>query len=125
MSSVETGQMSAVESGQMSAAETGQMSAVETRRMYSIGTCSQDQHAQAQHWLRQAQLMHAQHWPRTQMRTRQGGRPPLPRKTLGPRPMLSMHELSLPEPMMSLSILTLATYPEAALDVTILKQNQN
>ena len=30
--------------------------------------CSQDQHAQAHHWLKhaQAQLMHAQHWPRTQ-----------------------------------------------------------
>ena len=39
--------------------------------------CSQDQHAQAQHWLRQAQLMHAQHWPRTQSRSRQGGLPSL------------------------------------------------
>ena len=39
--------------------------------------CSQDQHAQAQHWLRQAQLMHAQHWPRTQSCSRQGGLPPL------------------------------------------------
>ena len=38
--------------------------------------CGQDQHAQAQHWLRQAQLMHAQHWHRTQLRTRQGGQPP-------------------------------------------------
>ena len=37
--------------------------------------CSRDQHAQAQHWLRyaQAQLMHAQHWPSTQSRSRQGG----------------------------------------------------
>ena len=35
--------------------------------------------------------------------------------------MLSMHELSLrmPEPMLSLSMLILATYPEAALDGTI------
>ena len=32
--------------------------------------------------------------------------------------MLSMHELSLPEPMVSLSMLILATYPVAALDVT-------
>ena len=75
--------------------------------------CSQDQHAQAQHWLRQAQLMHAQHWPRTQSRSRQGGGcPPLPCSHLGPRPMLSMHELSLPEPMLSLSMLILATCPE-------------
>ena len=77
--------------------------------------CSQDQHAQAQHWLRQAQLMHAQHWPRTQSRSRQGGGcPPLPCSHLGPRPMLSMHELSLPEPMLSLSMLILATCPERA-----------
>ena len=77
--------------------------------------CSQDQHAQAQHWLRQAQLMHAQHWPRTQSRSRQGGGcPPLPCSHLGPRPMLSMHELSLPEPMLSLSMLILATCPEHA-----------
>ena len=34
-----------------------------------------------------------------------GGRPPLPCSHLGPRPMLSMHELSLPEPMLSLSML--------------------
>ena len=77
-------------------------------------TCSQEQHAQAQHWLlhAQAQLMHAQHWPRTQSRSRQGGGcPPLPCSHLGPRPMLSMHELSLPEPMLSLSILILATCP--------------
>ena len=35
----------------------------------------QYQHAQAQHGLRraQAQLMHAQHWSRTQSRSRQGG----------------------------------------------------
>ena len=39
----------------------------------------------------------------------------------------SMHELSLsmPEPMLSLRMLILATYPEAALDVTIRNQNQN
>ena len=75
--------------------------------------CSQDQHAQAQHWLWQAQLMHAQHWPRTQSRSRQGGGgPPLPCSHLVPRPMLSMHELSLPEPMLSLSMLILATCPE-------------
>ena len=87
--------------------------------------CSQDQHAQAQHWLRQAQLMHAQHWPRTQSRSRQGGGcPPLPCSHLGPRPMLSMHELSLsmPEPMLSLSMLILATYPNAALEGTIRNQ---
>merc|ERR1711966_219012 len=74
---------------------------------YAVG---QDQHAQAQHWLRhaQAQLMHAQHWPRTRMRTRQGGGcPPLPCSHLGLRPMLSMHELSLPESMLSLSMLIL------------------
>ena len=54
-----------------------------------------------------------------------GGRPPLPRMALGPRPMLSMHKLSLPKPMLSLSMLILATYPVAALDVTIRTQNQN
>ena len=72
-------------------------------------TCSQDPHAQQ--WLRQAQLMHAQHWPRTQSRSRQGGGcPPPPCSHLGPRPLLSMHELSLsmPEPMLSLSMLILA-----------------
>ena len=39
-----------------------------------------------------------------------GGCPPLPCSHLGPRPMLSMHELSLsmPEPMLSLSMLILA-----------------
>ena len=59
-------------------------------------TCSQDQYAQAQHWLRQAQLMHAQHWPRTQIRTRPGRIcPPLPCSHLVPRPMLSMHEPEL------------------------------
>ena len=42
-----------------------------------------------------------------------GGCPPLPCSHLGPRPMLSMHELSLPEPMLSLSMLILATYPVA------------
>ena len=41
-----------------------------------------------------------------------GGCPPLPCSHLGPRPMLSMHELSLPEPMLSLSMLILATCPE-------------
>ena len=46
-------------------------------------------------------------------------RPPLPRTALGPRPMLSMHELSLPEPIWSLSMLILATYPVATLDVTV------
>ena len=55
-----------------------------------------------------------------------GGLPPLPCSHLGPRPMLSMHELSLsmPEPNLSLSMLILAAYPEAALDVTIRNQNQ-
>ena len=45
---------------------------------------------------------------------------------LGPWPMLSMHELSLSisEPMLSLSMLILTTYPEAALDVIMRKQNQ-
>ena len=40
---------------------------------------------------------------------------------------LSMHELSLsmPDPMLSLSMLILATYPVAALDVTIRTQNEN
>ena len=40
---------------------------------------------------------------------------------------LSMHELSLsmPEPMLSLSMLILATYPVAALEGTIRNQNQN
>ena len=40
---------------------------------------------------------------------------------------LSMHELSLsmPEPMLSLSMLMLATYPVDALDVSIRNQNQN
>ena len=38
-----------------------------------------------------------------------GGCPPLPCSHLGPRPMLSMHELSLPEPMLSLSMMILAT----------------
>ena len=37
-----------------------------------------------------------------------GGCPPLPCSHLGPRPMLSMHELSLPEPMLSLNMLILA-----------------
>ena len=53
------------------------------------------------------------------------GCPPLPCSHLDPRPMLSMHELSLPEPMLSLSMLILATYPLAALDVTIRDPNQN
>ena len=40
---------------------------------------------------------------------------------------LSMHELSLsmPEPMLSLIMLILATYPVAALDGTIRTQNEN
>ena len=40
-----------------------------------------------------------------------GGLPPLPCSHLGPRPTLSMHGLSLsmPEPMLSLSMLILAT----------------
>ena len=40
---------------------------------------------------------------------------------------LSMYELSLsmPEPMLSMSMLILATYPVAALDVTIRTQIQN
>ena len=54
-----------------------------------------------------------------------GGHPPLPQTALGPQPMLSMHELSLPESMLSLSMLILATYPVAALDVTVRNQNQN
>ena len=50
-----------------------------------------------------------------------GVRPPLPRTALGPRPMLSMHELSLsmPEPMLSLSILILGTYSELRWSVEI------
>ena len=85
------------------------------------------QYAQSQERLMhaQAQLMHAQRWPRTQKR--QGGAAPLPLTALGSRPMLSMHELSLsmPEPMLSLSMLILATYPVAALEGTIRNQNQN
>ena len=131
--------------------------------------CSQDQHAQAQHWLRhaQAQLMHPQHWPWTQMRTcmlrlglrlsigscmlrlglglrlsfRGSGWPPLPLKlSLSLSPSLSMHDpilslspspsmhelrLSMPEPMLSLSMLILAAYPVAALEGTIRNQNQH
>merc|ERR1711966_438543 len=45
---------------------------------------------------------------------RGGAAPPLPCSHLVPRPMLSMHELSLPEPMLSLSMLILATCPEHA-----------
>ena len=77
--------------------------------------CSQDQHAQAQPWLRhaQAQLVHAQHWPKTLSCSRQGGAAlhPLPCSHQGPRQMLSIDELSLsmPEPMLSLSMLILAT----------------
>ena len=52
-----------------------------------------------------------------------------PMLSLSPSPSLSpgMLELSLsmPEPMLSLSMLILATYPVAALDVTIRNQNQN
>ena len=54
-----------------------------------------------------------------------GQPPPLPRTALGPWSMLSMHELSLPEPMLSLSMLILATYPVAALDVINRNQNQS
>ena len=43
-----------------------------------------------------------------------GGCLHLPCSHLGPRPMLSMHELSLPEPMLSLSMLILATRLEHA-----------
>ena len=43
-----------------------------------------------------------------------GGGPPLPCSHLGTNPMLRMHELSLPEPMLSLSMLILATCPEHA-----------
>ena len=39
---------------------------------------------------------------------KRGGCPPLPCSHLGPRPMLSMLELSLPEPMLSLNMLILA-----------------
>ena len=58
---------------------------------------------------------------------RGSGWPPLPLKlslSLSPSPSLSMHDpmLSLSP---SLSMLILATYPEAALDVTIRNQNQN
>ena len=53
-----------------------------------------------------------------------GGCPPLPCSHLGPRPMLSMHELSLPEPMLSLSMLILTTYPEDALGVTLRTHRQ-
>ena len=47
--------------------------------------------------------------------------------TDGVRLSLSMHELSLsmPEPMLSLSMLILATCPEAALDVTVRTHRQN
>ena len=40
--------------------------------------------------------------------------------------MLSMHELSpsMPEPMLSLSMLIVATYPEAALGVIIRNQQK-
>ena len=61
----------------------------------------------------------------------QGGGPskppaPPPPWTDEVRLSLRMHELSLsmPEPMLSLSMLILATYPEAALDVTTRNQNQ-
>ena len=47
--------------------------------------------------------------------------------TDGVRLSLSMHELSLsmPEPMLSLSMLILAAFPEAALDVTVRTHGQN
>ena len=74
----------------------------------SLWMCSQDQHAQAQHWLRhaQAQLMHAQAQPYLiSPRRRRGGAASLAEP--------DMHELSLsmPAPMLSLSMLILATYP--------------
>ena len=67
-----------------------------------------DQHAQAQQWLMHAQawaqaqhwIMHAQAWAQAQAQ-------------------LQRKRLSMPEPMLSLSMLILATYPVAALDVTI------
>ena len=70
------------------------------------GLCSQDRHAQAQHWLRHAQAQ--------------------PPWTDEGRLSLGMHELSLsmPEPMLGLSMLILATYLLAALEV-IRKKNQN
>ena len=81
--------------------------------------CSQAQHAQAQHWLRylQAQLMHAQAQP--SLVSPRKPRPPPP-WTDEVRLSLSMNELSqsMPEPMLILSMLILATYPEAAVDVT-------
>ena len=43
----------------------------------------------------------------------------------GWQPMLSMRELSLLEPMLSLSMLILSTHPVAALDVTTGNPNQN
>ena len=54
-----------------------------------------------------------------------GGSPPLALSGFGSLAELSMHELSLPEPMLSLSMLILATYPVAALDVTVRNPNQN
>ena len=55
--------------------------------------------------------------------------PPLlsTRKAYGPRLILSMHELSLsmPEPMLSLSMLTLTTSPVVASDVIVRRQYQN
>ena len=59
----------------------------------------------------------------------QGGdpTPPPPPWTDEVRRSLSMHEMSLsmPDSMLSLSMLILATYPVAALDVTTRTQNQN
>ena len=48
-----------------------------------------------------------------------GGCPPVPCSHLGPRPMLSMHELSLsmPEPMLSLSMLILAKSSQAKVQI--------
>ena len=56
-----------------------------------------------------------------------GGCLPLPCSHLGSRPMLSMHELSMtmPEPMLSLTMLILATYTVAALKGTIRNPTQN
>ena len=58
------------------------------------------------------------------------GPPPLPSMPLGPRPVLSMHELSLtclsrPEPMLSLSMMILAAHSLAALEGTNRNPNQN
>ena len=73
--------------------------------------------------------MHAQGQPYLVSPRRLGGAnrvPGGPPWTDKVRLSLSMHELSLsmPEPMLSLSMLILATYHEAALDATVGNQNQ-